>query len=148
MITKRSVLLIDDSPFDLLLTRKMLERSGHFGDIYEATDGAEALAMFKNYEATQSKYNGNFPPLVILLDINMPLMDGFEFLKAYEGLEPERQGDTSIVVMLTSSNSGIDQDRALEFPSVKGYIVKPMNPTRADKLAATVFPHLQDANSE
>jgi CheY-like chemotaxis protein len=72
--------------------------------------------------------------MVILLDINMPLMNGFEFLETLSTLQTVEQG-TSVVVMLTSSSFNGDRARALEFSMVKDYIVKPLGKQRARELA-------------
>lgn len=138
MTITRSVLIIDDNKFDVLLTRKMLEKTGYFDTIYAATDGAEALALFRDHQAAIQQYEGAFPPLLILLDINMPLMNGFEFLEAYEALTADEERPTSVVVMLTSSSHSHDRERALTYPTVKGYVVKPMDRQRARELADQV----------
>jgi CheY-like chemotaxis protein len=91
--------------------------------------------MFQNYEDSRERYPGAFPPLVILLDINMPLMSGFEFLSAYARLEGGADGDPSIIVMLTSSSFEDDRNKAMQDPRVKDYIVKPMTRKRAVELA-------------
>ncbi|MCX4247172.1 response regulator [Paraliomyxa miuraensis] len=135
--TIASLLIVDDNSFDILLTRKVLERTGQFEHIYAVTDGAEALALYQNYEQSRRAHPDGFPPLVILLDINMPLMSGFEFLSAYAELETDAPHDPAIIVMLTSSSFEQDRDRALQDPLVRDYIVKPMTRARAVELAET-----------
>lgn len=131
-----SLLIVDDSSFDVLLTKMILERTGQFEHVFAVTDGAEALALFQNYQESRRQHPG-FPPLVILLDINMPLMNGFEFLSAYAELETNEGHDPSVVVMLTSSSFEDDRNKALQDPLVKDYIVKPMTRQRAMELAET-----------
>ena len=138
MKTIRSLLIIDDNAMDVLLTRKMLEKSGRYQHIMSATDGAEAMKLFRNYEQSQKQNPEAFPPLVILLDINMPLMDGFEFLQHYSELDSGLRDETSVVVMLTSSSYQADRQRALGYPMVKDYVVKPMNRERAVQLAESL----------
>lgn len=130
-----SLLIVDDNSFDILLTKKVLEKTGQFEHVYAVTDGAEALALFQDYEASRRRHPESFPPLVILLDINMPLMNGFEFLSAYAELERDAAYDPSVVVMLTSSSFENDRQRAMADPLVKHYIVKPMTRQRAAELA-------------
>lgn len=130
-----SLLIVDDNSFDILLTRKVLEKTGLFEQIYSVTDGSEALSLFQNYAESRRQHPGSFPPLVILLDINMPLMNGFEFLRAYAELESDVEHDPVVIVMLTSSSFEQDRDKALQDPLVKDYIVKPMTRTRAVALA-------------
>jgi CheY-like chemotaxis protein len=132
-----SLLIVDDSAFDVLLTRKILEKTGRFEHIFSVTDGAEALALFRNYEESRRQHPDGFPPLVILLDINMPLMNGFQFLNAYAELESDAEIDPAIIVMLTSSSFENDRNKALQDPLVKDYIVKPMSRSRAVELAET-----------
>jgi CheY-like chemotaxis protein len=130
-----SLLIVDDNSFDILYTRKILEKTGQFQHIYSVTDGTEALALFQNYEESRRLHPEAFPPLMILLDINMPLMNGFEFLQAYAQLDGAGEYDPSIVVMLTSSSFEDDRKKAMQDPLVKDYVVKPMTRQRAAELA-------------
>lgn len=132
-----SLLIVDDSSFDVLLTKKILEKTGRFEHVYSVTDGAEALALFQNYEESRRRHPEAFPPLMILLDINMPLMSGFDFLQAYAELGADPAQAPSIIVMLTSSSFENDRNKALQDPLVKDYIVKPMTRKRALELADT-----------
>jgi CheY-like chemotaxis protein len=132
-----SLLMVDDNSFDVLYTKRVLEKSGRFGHVYSVTDGAEALALFQNYEESRRQHPEAFPPLLILLDINMPLMSGFEFLSAFAEIASEVERTPSIVVMLTSSSFDNDRNKALQDPLVKDYIVKPMTRARAVELADT-----------
>ena len=139
MNTVSSVLIVDDNPHDVRLTKKMLEKSGRFECVYAVSDGVEALALFQGYQASRTQFQDAFPPLLILLDINMPFMDGFEFLNAYTSLDPEMRGQGSLVVMLTSSSHGRDRQRALDHPAVMDYVVKPINRRRANELAEKIL---------
>ena len=130
-----SLLIVDDNSFDVLYTKKILEKTGQFEHVYAVTDGAEALALFSNYEESRRQHPESFPPLMILLDINMPLMNGFEFLSQYAQLESGPAVDPSIIVMLTSSSFEDDRKRAMQDPLVKDYVVKPMTRQRAAELA-------------
>jgi CheY-like chemotaxis protein len=96
-----SLLIVDDNSFDILYTKRVLEKTGQFERVFSVTDGSEALALFQDYEASRRQHPEAFPPLVILLDINMPLMNGFEFLSAYAELEGDEEYEPSIIVMLT-----------------------------------------------
>ena len=74
------------------------------------------------------------PPVnLILLDINMPCMNGFEFLQAYSGLQAART--RASVVMLTSSPDPDDRSRALAFPCVRDYLLKPIDGASVETLA-------------
>ena len=119
------VLLVDDSEPDRLFASIVLGRSGRPLEVREFESAADALAEL----ATAPQ-----PPTIILLDINMPGMDGFDFLRAFEQLPEERRRGTS-VVMLSSSPLDSDRDRALSHASVKDYMVKPLSVQQARSLA-------------
>ncbi len=131
MKTVRSVLIVDDNPGDILLCKMALEESGRFPCILEASQAESAAAMFERYEESKAADPDCFPPVVILLDINMPRMDGFEFLERLDVLAREAGwGDESpAVVMLTSSSDPRDRGRAEAFPLVCDFVTKP--PTEA-----------------
>ncbi|MEM7254036.1 MAG: response regulator [Pseudomonadota bacterium] len=135
--TVRSVLIVDDVPADVEWCEMMLAQSGRFRSIMVATDGEEAIELYERYEESRRKYPDVFPPLLILLDIAMPRLDGFEFLEQYEVLrvKDRRLDEPSIVVMLTSSGESADRARAEDFGLVKDYIVKPLTAERATELA-------------
>lgn len=118
------VMLIDDSESDLLYTRIILQR---------ASVPYEVLAFESAREALQALRTEAEPVDLILLDINMPGMNGFEFLEAYDALRGDQQAD-AVVVMLTSSPDAADRDRALSFSCVKGYVTKPIDRASADGL--------------
>lgn len=118
------VMLIDDSESDLLYTRIILQRAAVPYEVQAFESAREALAALKD---------GSAPVDLILLDINMPGMNGFEFLEAYQALRGDQQAD-AVVVMLTSSPDAADRDRALAFDCVKGYVTKPIDRASADSL--------------
>ncbi|MCA3239926.1 MAG: response regulator [Rubrivivax sp.] len=124
-MTTIPVLLVDDSEPDRLFASIVLGRSGRPLEVREFESAADALAEL----ATAPQ-----PPTIILLDINMPGMDGFDFLRAFEQLPEERRRGTS-VVMLSSSPLDSDRDRALSHASVKDYMVKPLSVQQARSLA-------------
>lgn len=111
------VIMIDDNEDDLLFSRIVFERSGSDLNLVQFTSAVEALAYFQSGALSQ--------PALVLLDINMPGMGGFEFLEAYQGL-PSHLRTSTVIVMLTSSIDDRDRVRALSFPPVKGFVSKPL----------------------
>lgn len=127
------IVLIDDSEPDLIYSRIVLERSGIARDVRAFESAREALDWLLAPACTGAD--------LILLDINMPGMDGFEFLDALRqaraGQPDKRWGQ---VVMLTSSPDPGDRARAAAYPCVTGYLVKPLNQAAAQTLPDAAHP--------
>lgn len=114
------ILLVDDDPDDNFLHRMVIDESGLCDEIRVAENGLDALAYL-----TQTDAPDYVRPDVILLDINMPGMNGFEFLNEYETLD-ERFKSRLVVVMLTTSLNPSDVKRAGQFSDLGGYRNKPL----------------------
>jgi len=93
-------------------------------NVMSFTDGKSALDYLKN---EHSDYNQENPELksAILLDINMPEMNGWEFLDEYEGLEREQRADY-VIALVTSSQNPKDVEKAKSYNLVKEYVIKPL----------------------
>ena len=119
-----SLCMVDDNEVDVYQVSRIIKKSGLVETFYSFEDGQEALDHFVNYGESQKKFDGKFPPAAILLDINMPRMDGFEFLREYSKLTQDKK-NSLIILMLTSSSQTRDKSQAANFPEVKDYFVKP-----------------------
>lgn len=111
------VLLVDDDQADVLLTTRMLKRGQIVLDVTVAHDGEQALSLLKERSTSQQKL-----PDIILLDINMPRMNGFEVLQAIRA-EPDLH--LVPVVMLTTSDAHDDIRRVYELKA-NCYVTKPV----------------------
>jgi len=130
---KFSALIIDDNEIDCYLLERELEETDYDIRIFKKSDGVEALEFLQNYELNKIEFGDEFPPLIIFLDINMPLMDGLEFLQAYSQVRIENQLlKSTIVMMFTSSKNPKDIQGSLDYDFVSGYLVK--GEYTADKL--------------
>lgn len=112
-----SLLLVEDNPMDLDLTLRAFERKRFANRIDVARDGEEALAFMARWDA------GEAPPAVILLDINLPKVNGLEVLRQLKGHARYRRIP---VVMLTSSREDRDLLAAYDL-GVNSYIEKPVS---------------------
>ena len=117
-------MIVDDSETDRYLLKRFLGKTDLVGDIFEVNNGKDALDFLSNFEENQKKYPDGFPPTLLFLDINMPLMDGFEFLSKYQELRDKVDDFSITIMMFSSSASKEDQNKAFSFPFVKDYLVK------------------------
>jgi CheY-like chemotaxis protein len=86
---------------------------------------------------------GPHPPrTLVLLDINMPIMSGFEFLEKIQTEAPAAAADLVVVVMLTSSAFFGDRERALAYPIVEGYIEKPISDGKLQSILERLWPEV------
>ena len=113
----RPILMIEDNPMDIDLTKRAFMKRNLVNPIEVATDGEAGLAYIDRWDA------GEPTPLVILLDLKLPKVDGLEVLRRFKSHSVYR---TIPVVVLTTSSEDIDVKRAYEF-GVNSYIVKPVN---------------------
>lgn len=108
---------IDDEAIDQRLVRRILERSGKVGEVLTYQLAEDALAYLRQDDARQVD--------VIFLDINMPRMNGFEFLDAATA-EFGESFAKCVVIMLTTSLDPKDKERAQSHDIVKDFIGKPL----------------------
>lgn len=120
----KTMMLIDDNQIDQMLHERIVERSGLVETVISFLYADEALEYLKVDQQPR--------PDVILLDINMPRMDGFEFLEAVNLLPSELK--SMIVVMLTTSLDARDKKRADNFDLVKGFMNKPLSQERIEEI--------------
>ena len=112
------VMLVEDNPDDVALTKLVLRRSGLDRDLVLAADGREAVDKMEGLLAEGAKL-----PDLILLDINLPVVGGLELLTRLK--QDPRFGRIS-VVMLTGSNVGDDIQRSYDL-GASTYLVKPIS---------------------
>ena len=129
----RCTLLVDDDPTTNYLNRKLLEKLEVTEQVLVAINGEEALQVLMEQCAEASRSC----PALVFLDINMPQMNGFEFLSAYEQL-PLTQRGAIVVVMLTTSLHPQDLKRLQQFP-VAAFLSKPLNKDKVNNVLQAHF---------
>jgi CheY-like chemotaxis protein len=130
MISK--VLCVDDDSISLTISQLLLKRTGFAEEVVTAIDGSDALEYFEKLFATDPDPIAHAPEL-ILLDINMPVMNGWEFLQAYVPLYQEKLTRTRIVI-LSSTIDPEDFALAKQYPVVIQFISKPLSIENLEEL--------------
>ena len=115
-----TICIVDDDRVYQITTKKMLERIGTANNILVFSDGIEAFQYI-----SEKMSNKDALPDVILLDINMPFMNAWEFLEAYTQIKPQLPKAITIYV-ISSSISDTDIERARKIEHVKDYYIKPI----------------------
>lgn len=135
------ILLIDDDFATNFINKKILQKNNIVDNIQVALNGKEALDYLCNkgkFESTDTKQ-----PQLIFLDINMPVMDGWEFIEAYQNLNLENKEEI-IIVMLSSSFNPADKTKAESIKEISDFKQKPMSKEALIEIIAKHFPeHIQ-----
>ena len=126
-------LLVDDDQTNNYLNKLLLSRLQITDNLLVALNGQEALTLVETHcqDASPSC------PALILLDVKMPVMNGFEFLEAYEQL-PLPQKHAIIIVMLTTSLHPQDMERVQNL-HVNGFLSKPLTKEKIEGILQTYF---------
>ncbi|SFM68163.1 Response regulator receiver domain-containing protein [Chitinophaga sp. YR627] len=129
-----SILLIEDDEATNFINQMVIKRLDCTDHVHISWNGADALDYLKGCVERASCQQ----PELILLDINMPGLNGWEFLDEYEKLQPEEKGKI-VVVMLTTSLNPEDKHRASLNPSVAGFKNKPLTPSLMKEILKQYF---------
>lgn len=129
-----SILLVDDDQTTNFLNQSLLRRLAVTDHILVARDGQEALSLLAQHCQPPTSLHC---PGLILLDVNMPGMNGIQFLETYQQLSLAEQ-KTIVIVMLTTSLHPHDVQRVQQLNMVAGFVSKPLT---AEKVAAILQEH-------
>ncbi len=128
----KHLLLVDDDPTTNFFNRHLIGKMGLFDQIHEAANGQIAL------EKIAELHDKGEAPDMILLDINMPIMNGFEFLDRYTVLDDKIKSSV-VVCMLTTSLAKEDLERSKEYAILDDYIDKPLYEAKMRELILKYF---------
>ncbi|MCL5130211.1 MULTISPECIES: response regulator [unclassified Algibacter] len=120
--------IIEDDPTHVYITKRFLKRTGLVESILTCSNGKDAFDKLKAIIS-----DGKQLPELILLDLNMPIWDGWQFLDAFKAIPSEKKIN---IYILTSSNSEADIERAKLYNIDSNYIVKPIT---LEKLQEVLF---------
>jgi CheY-like chemotaxis protein len=119
------ILLVDDDAGCNLFNYKIVENANITDRIAVRVNGQEAMSYILEENSRPADGSGDKPVTLILLDLNMPVMDGWEFLDAFGRLADSTRKAYRIVILTTSENTA-DQEKAEKHPSVLAYLAKPL----------------------
>lgn len=129
---KKNILLVDDDKIFNFLSEKTIGSLGLANEIHFALNGQEALALLE--QCSQGKLSR---PDIIFLDLNMPIMNGYEFIEAFAQLDlPDK--DRITIVVLTSSADPQDIERVKEM-GIRYYFNKPLSKEEIKKMIGQEF---------
>jgi CheY-like chemotaxis protein len=120
MNTVHKYILVDDDPFNNIISRLEIENAVGEADIKIFQVPEEALAFIQN------EYIKSLTPAILFLDINMPTLSGWEFMEQYEKFPEEVKQQLSIYI-LSSSIDLRDENKAKANKYIKGFLSKPLH---------------------
>ena len=127
------ILCVDDDPITLMLCKKVVEKVDFAKEIITAKNGEEAILYFDNlFQERKVNYSIIYPKLV-LLDLNMPVMDGWEFLESYMSKDYHDIFISTRFIVLSSSIDPYDINRAKTYPVI-GFLSKPITKEMLENL--------------
>ena len=127
------ILCVDDDPITLMLCKKVVERVGFAKEIITAKHGLEAIEYFDNL-FEESKVNDSIVyPKLVLLDLNMPVLDGWGFLETYIRKEYDNLFSSTKFIVLSSSVDPYDINRSKSYPVI-GFLSKPITKEMLENL--------------
>lgn len=129
---KLHILLVDDDRIYQFAARKTIEATGFADKIMIYSNGEEAINYLKLHLA-----DGPLLPDVIFLDVNMPIMNGWEFLEEYSHLK-QRLSKPVLIYVVSSSVDEFDVSKSRQYDTVKGYIVKPVLREKFRQILASI----------
>jgi CheY-like chemotaxis protein len=119
------VLCIDDDQITLVLCELVIKKAGFAKEVITAKNGKEGLAYFSNFFSKNNKEDKS-PPQIIFLDLNMPVMNGWDFLEDYLMKYADRLPSTKVVIISSTVNPE-DFSRANQYENmVIDFINKPL----------------------
>lgn len=131
----KTACVIDDYSINLRIAELLIKKHGFFETTTSFLKAQDAINLLENDN------NNHFLPDVIFLDLNMPTMDGWQFLEKFEKIKSKLDKHIDVYILSSSVDKGEIQ-HAKDYPSVKGFLSKPLNMNMLQDVAKTALSNL------
>jgi len=119
-----SILIIDDCEEDRFLLKRFIKRSGIDTTVAEVSSGQQALEFLSSLGKSEEQGSQGRQPLIAFLDLNMPIMSGWDFLQEYQRRRENASIEPIPIVVHSTSDHADDKARVAAYDCVKTYFVK------------------------
>lgn len=123
--------IIDDDPIFVFGAKRLMELANFSESFLVFNNGMDAIEHMKTLINND---NGNDMPEIMLLDLNMPIMDGWQFLEEFIQIKPKKP---LTIYIVSSSIDPIDLERAKRYQEITDYVIKPINVNDLNKITQT-----------
>lgn len=131
------IMCIDDDPITLMLLKKVINKALFSKEVITAQNGEEALDFFKSLKNTSTNDIITEQPQLIFLDLNMPVMGGWEFLDHFNTSEYHNFNNTKVII-LSSTIDPEDINKSKTYPIVIDFLPKPITTSMLDYLKTKI----------
>jgi len=121
-----SILFIDDDPITLMLCKMVIKKASFSNEIATSKNGEEALQYFNSLKQLDSYGELKKQPQLIFLDLNMPVMGGWEFLDSFSTSDYAAYNKTKVII-LSSTIDPEDLEKSKKYPMVIDFLSKPIS---------------------
>lgn len=119
------VLCVDDDPITLMLCKMVITKTSFSKEITTASNGEEAIGYFDNLKADFKTNKSIHKPQLIFLDLNMPVMNGWEFLESFSTSNYSDFNSIKVII-LSSTIDPEDLEKSRKYPMVIDFLSKPI----------------------
>ena len=135
----KQIMVVDDDPISSVIVKKLSELTGFAEEVVSFISAVDGLDYLQQVADQKQE-----PPVLIFLDIRMPIVNGWDFLERFRKINQHDYFSNTSIYMLTSSSEQSDINKAKKYKMVTDYLVKPLSP---EKLSTIRQKHLQPAEN-
>jgi len=133
------ILCVDDDPITLMLCKMVISKSSFAKEIITAQNGEEALNYFDDLKLNNLGNKITSYPSLVFLDLNMPVMDGWEFLDHFSKEEYTSVFQNTRVIVLSSTIDPRDIEKSKTYPMVMDFLSKPITKEIIEQLKEDIL---------